>query len=378
MFGDSIQVRCRATAANFTLLSNVTTIVGSKTRNCVKWLQPLPSVCYKTPSDTSYYINPATFFSVQGGVCSVSGCPTCVESGNTLLLRKILNGSTVPVRVAVNYKLTDANGSTTITDSIVVHPNCNPKLFISKIYPINNYGASPIYCQHELPQNVTIRYNYFGITGTKTATFDLINTTTNTTTTAWITTAPFGNVSNTVTSANLSNSLTAGYYKVRINSGALTATAAQTITINPSQYVYGAWQCTTMGGGSSSATTPPPNPPNTASTAPPTPSVATATEVTATEEAILFVPPSPAERTRLTLYPNPTHDRVMIVLPDDWNVEAATPTVLQIIDLQGRVFLNQNVTQSMTEIVLPEGSKGVFFVRITSNGRAATEKLIIE
>ena len=73
---------------------------------------------------------------------------------------------------------------------------------------------------------------------------------------------------------------------------------------------------------------------------------------------------------QLTLYPNPATTQFMVELTEN--------AVVEIVDVQGKLVLNQSYQAGLNTIDISGLEKGVYIVTAMVNNRIAQQKLIIE
>jgi len=74
----------------------------------------------------------------------------------------------------------------------------------------------------------------------------------------------------------------------------------------------------------------------------------------------------------LNLYPNPASEKVTII------TDMTEPSVISIYNLQGQILMQQKIQQGKTDIDISELAKGVYILRLYSNARAETGRIIKE
>ena len=79
------------------------------------------------------------------------------------------------------------------------------------------------------------------------------------------------------------------------------------------------------------------------------------------------------QKGQIRISPNPTSDKVNIMLPDNERLESTTVTVY---DLIGRQVLTQKTTANAVELDMSSLAKGTYLVKIDANNSVYTEKII--
>ncbi|MCX6230454.1 MAG: T9SS type A sorting domain-containing protein [Bacteroidetes bacterium] len=77
----------------------------------------------------------------------------------------------------------------------------------------------------------------------------------------------------------------------------------------------------------------------------------------------------------INIYPNPVKDKLNIDLQDLKNLKNAS---LSIYDIQGKLLLNQYITQAKTEINIQYFTKGVYIVKVYTGNNVIVDKFIKE
>jgi len=81
---------------------------------------------------------------------------------------------------------------------------------------------------------------------------------------------------------------------------------------------------------------------------------------------------SDARLLHFTMYPNPSEDMVSFQLPSDTNSAQVT-----IFDYLGKSLLQQNISTSNKNVDISKLSTGIYFVRIQTDSKVGTKKLIV-
>lgn len=76
----------------------------------------------------------------------------------------------------------------------------------------------------------------------------------------------------------------------------------------------------------------------------------------------------------ITAYPNPASDFITIETFDDM----LQNTIIELTDMQGRIFLEENYTERKKTINLLNFSEGIYFINVKSNGRIIKSFKIIK
>lgn len=76
------------------------------------------------------------------------------------------------------------------------------------------------------------------------------------------------------------------------------------------------------------------------------------------------------EKSAITLYPNPSNDKFTVSAPEK--------SVISIISPQGNIISEQKTTSENTEINLANHSSGLYLIKITSNNKSITKKIILK
>ncbi|MFK5889769.1 MAG: T9SS type A sorting domain-containing protein [Flavobacteriaceae bacterium] len=79
-----------------------------------------------------------------------------------------------------------------------------------------------------------------------------------------------------------------------------------------------------------------------------------------------------AQLLNFTMYPNPSDDIVSFQLPSNTNKAQVT-----VFDYLGKSLLEQNISPSNKNIDISKLSSGIYFVRIQTNSKVGTKKLIV-
>ena len=79
------------------------------------------------------------------------------------------------------------------------------------------------------------------------------------------------------------------------------------------------------------------------------------------------------QKGQIRISPNPTSDKVNIILSDNDRFESTTVTVF---DLIGRQILTQKTTANAVELDMSSLAKGTYLVKIDANNSVYTEKII--
>ncbi|MCJ8165322.1 endo-1,4-beta-xylanase [Pontibacter sp. E15-1] len=81
------------------------------------------------------------------------------------------------------------------------------------------------------------------------------------------------------------------------------------------------------------------------------------------------------ERERVSVYPNPASEgKFKLVLPD---YSAAKKAVVQLVDLEGRILLEQQVTQPVTNVEQPL-KPGIYLIRVIQEKEVTVKKMIVQ
>lgn len=75
------------------------------------------------------------------------------------------------------------------------------------------------------------------------------------------------------------------------------------------------------------------------------------------------------EKSTITLYPNPSNDKFTVSAPEK--------SVISIISPQGNIISEQKTTSENTEINLANHSSGLYLIKITSDNKSITKKVIL-
>ena len=76
------------------------------------------------------------------------------------------------------------------------------------------------------------------------------------------------------------------------------------------------------------------------------------------------------EKSTITLYPNPSNDKFTVSAPEK--------SVISIISPQGNIISEQKTNSENTEINLANHSSGMYLIKITSNNKSITKKVILK
>jgi len=76
------------------------------------------------------------------------------------------------------------------------------------------------------------------------------------------------------------------------------------------------------------------------------------------------------EKSTITLYPNPSNDKFTVSAPEK--------SLISIISPQGNIISEQKTTSENTEINLANHSSGLYLIKITSNNKSITKKVILK
>ena len=81
---------------------------------------------------------------------------------------------------------------------------------------------------------------------------------------------------------------------------------------------------------------------------------------------------SDARLLHFTMYPNPSDNMVSFQLPSDTNNARVT-----VFDYLGKSLLQQNISTTNKDVDISKLSTGIYFVRIQTDAKVGTKKLIV-
>ena len=76
----------------------------------------------------------------------------------------------------------------------------------------------------------------------------------------------------------------------------------------------------------------------------------------------------------LKIFPNPANSSVHVILPNDFNGK----TLIQILDVTGKVIINENVADKNITININQLSAGIYYIRVLNNDKTIVKELFVE
>lgn len=79
------------------------------------------------------------------------------------------------------------------------------------------------------------------------------------------------------------------------------------------------------------------------------------------------------EKLSIVLYPNPANDLLTITLDQ---IRAINKSILTVYSIEGRMLLQQFITQNKTELDISGLSNGIYFIKVTGSDKSSILKFV--